>query len=52
MSIPKFGVGTFRLQDQVATDSVPNALELDYRADLRQRGRSGPGDCRQRSGAQ
>lgn len=32
MSIPKFGVGTFRLQDQVATDSVRNALELGYRA--------------------
>ena len=30
MSIPKFGVGTFRLQDQVATDSVCNALELGY----------------------
>ena len=32
MSIPKFGVGTFLLQDQVATDSVRNALELGYRA--------------------
>ncbi len=32
MSIPKFGVGTFRLQGQVATDSVRDALALGYRA--------------------
>ena len=32
MSIPAFGLGTFRLQDQVVKDSVRNALELGYRA--------------------
>jgi 2,5-diketo-D-gluconate reductase B len=32
MSIPAFGVGTFRLQGQVAVDSVRNALDLGYRA--------------------
>lgn len=32
MSIPSFGVGTFRLKDQVVIDSVRNALELGYRA--------------------
>jgi 2,5-diketo-D-gluconate reductase B len=32
MSIPAFGVGTFRLKDQVVIDSVRNALELGYRA--------------------
>jgi 2,5-diketo-D-gluconate reductase B len=32
MSIPSFGVGTFRLQGQVVIDSVRNALELGYRA--------------------
>lgn len=32
MSIPTFGAGTFRLQGQVAVDSVRNALELGYRA--------------------
>ncbi|MEG0148702.1 MAG: 2,5-didehydrogluconate reductase DkgB [Comamonas sp.] len=32
MSIPAFGVGTFRLKDQVVIDSVRNALDLDYRA--------------------
>lgn len=32
MSIPKFGVGTFRLQGQVAIDSVRNALDVGYRA--------------------
>lgn len=31
MSIPLFGVGTFRLQGQVVIDSVRNALELGYR---------------------
>lgn len=30
-SIPSFGVGTFRLQGQVAIDSVRNALDLGYR---------------------
>lgn len=30
-SIPAFGLGTFRLQDQVAIDSVHNALDLGYR---------------------
>ena len=32
MTIPKFGVDTFRLQDLGATDSVRNALEVGYRA--------------------
>ena len=32
MSIPHFGVGTFRLQGQVVIDSVRNALDLGYRA--------------------
>lgn len=32
MSIPAFGVGTFRLQGQVVIDSVRSALELGYRA--------------------
>ncbi len=32
MSIPAFGVGTFRLQGQAAVDSVRNALDLGYRA--------------------
>lgn len=32
MSIPNFGVGTFRLQGQAVIDSVRNALELGYRA--------------------
>ncbi len=32
MSIPSFGVGTFRLTGQAAVDSVRNALELGYRA--------------------
>ncbi|MGQ8709187.1 2,5-didehydrogluconate reductase DkgB [Serratia sp. TSA_198.1] len=32
MSIPVFGLGTFRLQDQVVIDSVSTALELGYRA--------------------
>ncbi|MFN9472891.1 2,5-didehydrogluconate reductase DkgB [Acidovorax sp.] len=30
-SIPAFGLGTFRLQDQVAIGSVRNALDLGYR---------------------
>jgi len=32
MSIPAFGVGTFRLQGQAVIDSVRNALDLGYRA--------------------
>ena len=32
MSIPKFGVGTFRLQGPVVIDSVRNALDVGYRA--------------------
>lgn len=32
MSIPQFGVGTFRLTGQAATDSVRHALDLGYRA--------------------
>lgn len=32
MSIPAFGLGTFRLQGQVVVDSVRNALDLGYRA--------------------
>ncbi|VVO37548.1 2,5-didehydrogluconate reductase DkgB [Pseudomonas fluorescens] len=31
MSIPAFGLGTFRLQGQVLIDSVSNGLELGYR---------------------
>ena len=32
MAIPAIGLGTYRLKDQVLTDSVHNALELGYRA--------------------
>ncbi len=32
MSVPPFGLGTFRLKDQVVKDSVRDALELGYRA--------------------
>ncbi|OVZ62820.1 2,5-didehydrogluconate reductase B [Pigmentiphaga sp. NML080357] len=32
MSIPSFGLGTFRLTGQTVIDSVRNALELGYRA--------------------
>src|SRR6476469_8918593 len=32
MSVPNFGLGTFRLKDQVVKDSVRNALEVGYRA--------------------
>ncbi|MWB86343.1 aldo/keto reductase, partial [Pseudomonas aeruginosa] len=32
MSVPAFGLGTFRLQDQVVIDSVSQALTLGYRA--------------------
>ena len=31
MTIPAFGLGTFRLKDQVVVDSVSNALALGYR---------------------
>jgi 2,5-diketo-D-gluconate reductase B len=31
MSIPAFGLGTFRLKDQIVIDSVSNALDLGYR---------------------
>ena len=31
MSIPAFGLGTFRLKDQIVIDSVKNALDLGYR---------------------
>lgn len=31
-NIPAFGLGTFRLKDQVVRDSVRNGLELGYRA--------------------
>lgn len=32
MTVPNFGLGTFRLKDQVVRDSVRMALELGYRA--------------------
>ena len=32
MTVPAFGVGTFRLKGQVVIDSVKNALDLGYRA--------------------
>ncbi len=32
MSIPAFGLGTFRLKDQVVIESVRNALDVGYRA--------------------
>ena len=32
MTIPAIGLGTYRLKDQLLTDSVHNALELGYRA--------------------
>ena len=31
MTVPVFGLGTFRLKDQVVIDSVSNALDLGYR---------------------
>ena len=31
-AVPAFGLGTFRLKDQVAIDAVANALSLGYRA--------------------
>lgn len=30
-AIPPFGLGTFRLKDQIVIDSVNNALDLGYR---------------------
>lgn len=32
MTVPKFGVGTFRLSGQTVIDSVKNALSAGYRA--------------------
>ena len=32
MHIPRFGLGTFRLKDQVVIDSVKTALDVGYRA--------------------
>ena len=32
MTVPAFGLGTFRLKGQVVIDSVTNAIELGYRA--------------------
>ena len=32
MTVPAFGLGTFRLKGQVVIDSVKNALDLGYRA--------------------
>lgn len=32
MTVPSFGVGTFRLKDSVVIDSVKNALDVGYRA--------------------
>lgn len=32
ITIPAFGLGTFRLKEQVVVDAVRNALELGYRA--------------------
>jgi len=31
MTVPAFGLGTFRLKDQVVIDSVSTGLELGYR---------------------
>lgn len=31
MTVPAFGLGTFRLQGQVVIDSVKNALDVGYR---------------------
>lgn len=31
-TVPPFGLGTFRLKDQVVRDSVRDALDLGYRA--------------------
>ena len=31
MKMPKIGLGTFRLKEQVVIDSVLNGLELGYR---------------------
>ncbi len=32
MILPAFGLGTFRLKDQVVVDAVKTALEVGYRA--------------------
>ncbi|WP_049417189.1 aldo/keto reductase, partial [Stenotrophomonas maltophilia] len=32
MTVPAFGLGTFRLKDQTVIDSVRNALAVGYRA--------------------
>ena len=32
MTLPAFGLGTFRLKDQIVIDSVRNALDVGYRA--------------------
>ena len=32
MTVPAFGLGTFRLKDQTVIDSVRNALDVGYRA--------------------
>ncbi len=32
MSIPAFGLGTFRLKEEAVMDSVRNALDIGYRA--------------------
>lgn len=32
MSVPAFGLGTFRLKGDVVISSIKNALELGYRA--------------------
>ncbi len=31
MTVPAFGLGTFRLKDQIVIDSVTNGLEVGYR---------------------
>ncbi|MCY6389924.1 aldo/keto reductase, partial [Acinetobacter baumannii] len=32
MIVPKFGLGTFRVNDQIVIDSVKTALDVGYRA--------------------
>lgn len=32
MTLPEFGLGTFRLQGETVINSVENALDLGYRA--------------------
>ena len=50
MAIPAFGLGTFRLKDDVVISSVKTALELDYRAidtaQIYDNEASRSGDCR------